>query len=253
MATAVSDEQLARALAAYAGMVARVLADPERWLAVEPATAAPAGRRRLQRAVATVRRGAMGAVAPGDPDWDALPVADRDAWWVRRIGAVAGLAAAAPRFAGALADRVPLQAALGASASGLAVCAVAREHGVTTASGWVPLLSRVLFDRDLPLVTAPVPDAEQSERDLDAAPGPDGDPRGGPGGGPLVVRSARTLWRLARAFGGIDQLLNHRPRGGFLARSLAKAPVVGVAGGWLDERGAIRRAAAATAHLADRP
>ena len=37
-------------------------------------------------------------------------------WWVARIGLSAGLAAAAPRFAGVLADRVPLQAALGASA-----------------------------------------------------------------------------------------------------------------------------------------
>lgn len=255
----VSDEQLARSLAVYAGMVSRVLADPERWLAVETGSGAPAGRL-FGRVAATVRRGALGSVAPGSPEWAGLSVADRDAWWVTRIGAVGGLAAAAPRFAGALADRVPVQAALGASASGLAVCAVAREHGVATATGWVPLLGTVLFDRDLTRVAAAVPDEATSERDLDgpgpdpadpdgAAPEPDGDPRGSRGGGPLVLRSARTLWRLARVLGGVDHLLDHRPRGGFLARSLGRAPVIGVAGGWLDERGAIRRAAGQTARL----
>ena len=62
-------------------------------------------------------------------------------WWVRRIGISAGLAAAVPRVAGALASRVPLQAALGASAAGLSVCATAREHGVVDAEAWVPLLA----------------------------------------------------------------------------------------------------------------
>jgi hypothetical protein len=56
-------------------------------------------------------------------------------------------------------------------------------------------------------------------------------------------RAVRTLWRLARTFLGVQDLLDERPRGGFFARALAKVPVVGLAGGWLDERGAIRKAA----------
>jgi hypothetical protein len=79
-----------------------------------------------------------------------LPVERRVDWWVDRVAAVAAPVAATPRVFGVAADRLPIQAALGASAQGLAVCAVAREHGVTDPDDWVPLLGRVLLDRDLP-------------------------------------------------------------------------------------------------------
>ena len=59
----------------------------------------------------------------------------------------------------------------------------------------------------------------------------------------------RTLWRLARTLLSIDDLLDERPRGNLFARALAKVPVVGLAGGWLDERGAIRKAAEETQQL----
>jgi hypothetical protein len=62
-------------------------------------------------------------------------------------------------------------------------------------------------------------------------------------------RVIRTLWRLARTFLDLQDLFDARPRGGLFARSLAKLPVVGVAGGWLDERGAIRKAAKQARHL----
>jgi hypothetical protein len=57
------------------------------------------------------------------------------------------------------------------------------------------------------------------------------------------------LWRLARTFLDLQDLFDERPRGGLFARSLAKLPVVGAAGGWLDERGAIRKAAKQTRQL----
>ena len=80
------------------------------------------------------------------------------------------LAAAAPRFVGALADRIPIQAALGASAAGLAVCAVARERDTGAPVDWVPLLAQVIFNRDLAAGTpAPVPTAEESEDQLETA------------------------------------------------------------------------------------
>lgn len=243
---AISDEQVVRSLGPYAGMVGHVLADPEHWLAVddEPSAHLPG------RAVEAVGRRLLGDTGPGSTEWPGLPVDQRVGWWVARIGAVGGLAAAAPRFAGLLADRVPLQATLGAAASGLAVCATAREHGVTTPSDWVPLLGRVLFDRELPHGLAVVPDDEASQQAL-TEPAGDGDPdeERQDRGGSRVGRSARTFWRLARTLHGVDELLDHRPRGGLLARTLAKAPVIGVAGGWLDERAAIRHAADETAGL----
>jgi len=247
--TTVTDERLARTLGVYAGMVGRVVADPARWLADDSSDSgdgdAPTGLR--GRAVDAVSRRAFGSVTPASAEWPSVPVADRVAWWVRRIGAVAGLAAAAPRFAGALADRVPLQAGLGASASGIAVCAVARENGIAAAADWVPQLAKVLFDRDLAPDPAVVPDPGTSEQKLAEADDPD--EKAGSGGGSSVLRGAKTLWRLARTFRDIQDLLDHRPRGGFLARTVAKVPVVGVAGGWLDERGAIRKAAEETGKL----
>jgi hypothetical protein len=73
---------------------------------------------------------------PASPQWDALPESKRVDWWLRRIALGAALAAAAPRFAGALADHISLQAALGASAAALAVCAVARERGTDDPVDW---------------------------------------------------------------------------------------------------------------------
>lgn len=245
--SAVSDEAVVRALGLYAGMVDKVVSDPERWLGPLDApevTSAGVPRRVLD----VIRNHALGEQTPASPTWALLPVDNRIDWWVARIGISAGLAAAAPRFAGALSDRVPLQAALGASAAGLAVCAVARENGVVDPQRWVPLLAKVLLDRDLSAQPAAVPPAEESESQL-AADSDDDDPSRLEAIGQGAQRAARTLWRLARTFLELQHLLDERPRGGFLARTIAKVPVIGVAGGWLDERGAIRKAAAETQAL----
>jgi hypothetical protein len=149
-----------------------------------------------------------------------------------------------------VADRLPLQSALGASASGLAVCATAREHGVTDPADWVPLLAQVLFDRRLAGRPAHGPDAAEAERTLEeAAVDPTEPPSAMDSLGERARRTVRTLWRLARAFREVDDLLDRRPRGGFVSRGLAKLPVVGVAGGWLDERSALRKAAREAAEL----
>lgn len=244
--SAVSDEGLARALGLYAGMVDKVVSDPERWLGVDdPSGAGPVGI--PARLLDAVRDKTFGSVTPATDGWDRLPVGKRVDWWVNRIGISAGLAAAAPRLAGALADRVPLQAALGAAAAGLAVCAVASELGVRDPRAWVPLLARVLFDRELSTNGAAVASEEEAEQALQ-------DDDQGPSSlvGTLVrgaARGAGTLWRLARILLDLQNLLDDRPRGGFVARVVGKLPVVGVAGGWLDERGAIRKAARETRTL----
>jgi hypothetical protein len=89
-----------------------------------------------------------------------------------------------------------------------------------------------------------VPAVEESEDQLEAAAS---DTREPPSGMAALAQGAqrvvRTLWRLARTFLNLGDLFDERPRGGLVARTLAKLPVVGVAGGWLDERGAIRKAA----------
>jgi hypothetical protein len=244
--SAVSDEALARALGLYAGMVDKVVTDPERWLGTDdggarPPTSVPG------RVLEAVRDRTLGRVTPASAEWEQQPVEKRVDWWVDRIGISAGLAAAAPRFAGALSDRLPVQAALGASAAGLAVCAVARERGVTAPQGWVPLLATVLFDRDLPAASAAVPSPEDAESALTAD---DDEPAGRIASlGRGAQNAARTLWRLSLIFLDLQHLLDERPRGSFLARVIGKVPLVGVAGGWLDERGGIRKAAQETGAL----
>ena len=244
----VSDERLSRALGVYAGMVDHVLADPQRWLGLDddPPPTAPFPARLLD----ALRDRAFGETTPPAPGWCEVPVQKRVDWWVTRIGVSAGLAAAAPRLAGALADRIPLQSALGASAAGLAVCATAREHGRTTPADWVPLLAQVLFGYTLSSAPAAILDPAESEHRLDSDQ-PDAQAASGPGArlGRGAQRAGTTLWQLARTFVQLNNLLDERPRGGLLARAVGKLPVVGVAAGWLDERGGIRKAARRTARL----
>jgi hypothetical protein len=109
----------------------------------------------------------------------------------------------------------------------------------------------VIFNRDLPAgIPAKVPAAAESEDQLEAAAADTTEP---PSRMAALAQGAqrvvRTLWRLARTFLDLQDLFDERPRGGLFARTLAKLPVVGVAGGWLDERGAIRKAARQTQRL----
>ncbi len=154
-----------------------------------------------------------------------------------------------PRVAGALADRIPLQPALGACAAGLAVCATAREHGRTDPADWVPLLARVLFDRALPAPLTPTADDAEAEARLADVDGEQPDRRVLAALGRGAARAALTLWRLAGTLWELRSLLDERPRGGLLSRAVGKLPVVGLVGGWLDERGGIRKAARQTATL----
>jgi hypothetical protein len=247
---AITDERLAHALAGYAGMVDRVISDPKRWLGMDEDP--PPQSRFPTRALDSLRNRAFAKTTPASSLWPRLPVDKRVQWWVTRIGISADLAVAAPRLAGALADRVMLQAALGAAAAGLAVCTTASEHGRIAGQGWVPLLGTVLFDRDLSSTDLAVPPPAESDRRLATVP-PDADP---PRAGHDIRsdgarRAATTLWQLARTFTDLHPLLDQRTRGSSLARSMARLPVVGIAGGWLDERGGIGKAANATAQLID--
>jgi hypothetical protein len=171
----------------------------------------------------------------------ALPQAERDQWWADRLPRVAAAVSAAPRFAGKLADLLPLQNTVGTAVQSLVVLGVAGEHGVAGPAERVSLLAQVLLDRDLP--------PEKVEPLLGHVRGTYREDALGPANrGPL-----RTLWRVSRLLGRIDDALDARPKGKLRHRALANLPVVGVAGGYAAEREGLRRAATQTAALLEDP
>jgi hypothetical protein len=176
-----------------------------------------------------------------------LPVADRDAWWANGVPIVAATVSAAPRFAGKLADLLPLQNTVGTAVQSVVVLGVASEHGLEDPAARISLLARVLLRRDLmPEQVEPLLERARGtyvEEALGAR-----EQRIGLGG------NIRTLWRVTRLLGRIDDALDARPKGKFRHRLLANLPVVGVLGGYAAEREALRRAAVeASAALAERP
>jgi hypothetical protein len=254
----VSDQQLETVLGRFAAVADVVLRNPGAWLGHDETGAAAAERSRglrrlggrLEHDAARVRRLLTGRVHPGSPGWDELPLRERCDWWVSHVRAVAAPLAATPRVLGALADRLPVQGALGSAAAGLVVCAVAKESGIESPQDWVPLLGAVLFDRDLARPAA-VPTPEEAEaaaaEELPAGvPAAPLTPRGHVG---PVRRAARGLWRLARLLWGLADVFDERPRGAWVWRTLGRVPVVGLPAGFLDERGAVRAAADETLRL----
>ncbi len=242
---AVDDRQLSVVLGRFARLSAHLLDDPAAWLGDGVPERSTGLLGRLRGAGEGARRLLTGRLHPGVPEWQQVPQRDRAQWWVRRIEAVAAPVAATPRVAGALADRLPLQGALGASAAGLAVCAVAREHGVDRPQDWVPLLGRVLFDREL-APPAQLPSLAEVERAAETADA-DGSPPPG-----VARRVASGLWRLGTILWSLPGVFDERPRGALVWRALGRLPIVGLAAGVLDERGAVRSAADETRELLSR-
>ncbi len=175
-----------------------------------------------------------------------LPQADRDQWWAEQVSRLAAGVAAAPRFAGKIADLLPLQNAVGTAVQSTVVLGVAGERDVDDPAERVSLLARVLLDRDLPAARVrPLLDRAKGTY-LEDALGSREDRSG-------VSGTARALWRAARLLSRIDDALDARPKGGLLARALSNLPVVGVMGGYVAEREGLRRAAARTAALLGAP
>jgi hypothetical protein len=172
----------------------------------------------------------------------ALPREERARWWAEKVSRVAAGVSAAPRFAGKLADLLPLQNTVGTAVQSLVVLGVAGEHGVEAPAERVSLLARVLLGRDLPAARVEPLMTRTKGTYVDDALGSREERSG-------VRGAARTLWRAARLLGRIDDALDRRPKGTLTARVLANLPVVGVAGGYLAEREGLRRAAARAADL----
>jgi hypothetical protein len=171
---------------------------------------------------------------PGTSRWPHLTVEQRSAWWVSRVGRLTALAASVTGLAGALGDRLPLQDILGTAGQGLLLCAIAGEHGVTDRTTKVRLLAAVLFHRDLdPAVAA------GGGTDAEVTPPPE------PGRKLGVKPAAKWLWRQGRLLLAVQDELGKRPQGRFYHRALGMLPVVGMAGDYLGERSALKRAARA--------
>jgi hypothetical protein len=162
-------------------------------------------------------------------------VEERSASWVNRVGRLTALAASVTGLAGALGDRLPLQDILGAAGQGLLLCAIAGEHGVEDQATRVRLLAAVLFKRDIDPVTA----AGDGVRDPTPVPAPS---RRG------VKPAATWLWRQGRLLLAASDELEKRPHGRVYHRALGMLPVVGMAGDYLGERAALKRAARAAHH-----
>jgi hypothetical protein len=169
-----------------------------------------------------------------------MPQHERDQWWADRVSRFAAGVAAAPRFAGKLADLLPLQNVVGTVVQSMVVLGVAGERGVTDPAERVALLTRVLTDRDLSADRVrPLLSHAKGTYRQDAF-GAREERRGARG-------TARTLWRVARLLSRIDDALDARPKGKLRHRTLANLPVVGVFGGYAAEREGERRAAARAA------
>jgi hypothetical protein len=167
-----------------------------------------------------------------------LPHAEREQWWADRVTRVAAGVSAVPRLAGRLADLLPLQNTVGSAVQALVVSGVAAEHAVDDEAERVSLLAQVLLDRDLP--------AERVRPLLQRTRGAYADEVLGEEEDRGAVR---TLWRVARLLGRIDDTLDARPKGKLRHRALSTLPVVGTVGGYAAEREGLRRAAADAAAL----
>ena len=173
-----------------------------------------------------------------------LPQAERDQWWADQVSRVAAGVSAAPRFAGKVADLLPLQNTVGTAMQSIVVLGVAGEHDVTGSAERVSLLARVLLDRDLPAAAVEPLLVTSRGTYRDEAFGAAEDRTGFRG-------RARTVWRIAGLLGRIDDALDARPKGKWRHRALSNIPVVGVVGGYAAEREGLRKAAAKAAAVLD--
>lgn len=188
-------------------------------------------------------RGQLDAMwLPGSSAWQRMTVEQRCDWWVRRVGTFLALLAGLPNFGGVITSRLPLRNALGTAGQGLVLAAIAAEHGIDDRAAQVKLIAEVVFDRELSdeLASGRGERARRldDERTAELTEGLDAKTGRGP-----ARAVARTVWRMARALWEIDAELDKRPQGRLHHEAISSLPVVGVVGGYLGERAALRRAA----------
>jgi hypothetical protein len=174
------------------------------------------------------------ADVPGTQAWNDMSLDDRVTWWVRRVGAVDTVLVAFPGVFGMVADRLPIQDALGFANQAIVLCAVAREYGVTDYGQQVRLLGAVMCGRDL------AADAYADADDAEGAPETSSSPIDGT---PLAF--LKPLWRVAGLVRATGDELVKRPRPRRIFRYLGMLPAVGAVADYFGEYGALVRAAKA--------
>lgn len=181
---------------------------------------------------------------PGSVAWEAMDTQARVDWWINRVGRLTSLVTAIPGIGGALADRLPVQEALGASAQGLLLCAIAGEHGIDDVGERVRLVAWVLFDREIDPALASGRHPEHAEHEEDAETAQLAGEFAEPEHKKITLKSAAgALWRMGRSLLGVSGELEKRPRGHFYQRAIGMLPVVGIAGDYLAERSGLKRVA----------
>lgn len=168
---------------------------------------------------------------PGTAAWARMDVRQRDEFWLNRVGRVVSLVAALPGIGGVLADRLPIQSALGAAGQGLLLSAIAGEHGFTSTEDRVRLLAHVLFRREVDGL--PVDRRAEDEETAELTE-------------QLRERSTfraigATIWKLAKVLWKLEDELDKRPQGRLYHQALGMLPVVGVVGDYFGERSALKR------------
>ena len=178
---------------------------------------------------------------PGSSTWDSMSVDERCDWWTLRVGRFLALAAGLPRFGGAITSRLPMRNALGITGQSLVLCAIAGEHGVTDSAVKVQLIAEVLLGRKISreLAAGSAGSAEDDAHTQELTEDIDASKR--KHGKATVKAVVRTVWRMARAVWEFDSELDKRPQGRLHHQLLGNLPVVGVVGGYLGERSALKR------------
>jgi hypothetical protein len=181
---------------------------------------------------------------PGTPAWSAMGPEQRCHWWVNRVGRFTALLAAVPGVGGVLADRLPVQDALGSAAQGLLLAAIAGEYGVTDEDTQIRMLAKVLFRRDVgagPVRAVATDGVDQQAAELTAELAESKQKKGR-----VTLRAvAATVWRMGRVLWALGDELGKRPQGRWYHKAIGMLPVVGVVGDYFAERTALRRAARA--------
>jgi len=183
---------------------------------------------------------------PGTEAWDRMSAADRTDWWVNRVGRFTVLLASVPGLGGALADRLPIQDALATAGQGLLLSAIASEHGFHSQADRVRLIAAVLFDRDIdPHLAAGHGDnlTDEEEDAATAALTEDLTASSAKHGKITMKAAGSALWRFGRTLLALGDEIDKRPQGRIYHKAIGMLPVVGMAGDYLGERSALKRAA----------
>lgn len=191
-----------------------------------------------------LRSGLEHVRVPGTEAWAAMTVADREKWWVNRVGRFTVLIASIPGVGGALADRLPIQTTLATASQGIVLSAVGLENGLNQAER-VQLIAYVLFGREIdPALAAGEGDhlTDEEEAAATADLTQELDASSAKHGRVTVKAAARTLWRFGRTLYALGEELDKRPQGRFYHQALGMLPVVGALGDYLGERSALKRA-----------